>query len=128
MKVSNRNLYLLWPAIIDESVKSLLGRHPGESRGPEIYESGFLFSQETLDSGFRRNDVFYGILNFYEIIIIEAGEPILPSHHQNINNDLSIRQLVIPGLTRNPVLLCPPEADGFRRNDGVGVINSAVDN
>ena len=36
---------------IDDLVKSLLGRHPGEIRGPEIYESGFLFSQETLDSG-----------------------------------------------------------------------------
>ena len=45
----------------DDLVKSLLGRHPGESRGPEIYESGFLFSQETLDSGLRRNDEFYGI-------------------------------------------------------------------
>jgi len=54
---------------IDGLAKSLLDRHPGESRGPEIYESGFLFSQETLDSGFRRNDEFYGILTFYEFII-----------------------------------------------------------
>ncbi len=45
-----------------------MGRHPGESRGPEIYESGFLFLQETLDSGFRRNDEFYGISTFYEFI------------------------------------------------------------
>src|SRR4030042_3920093 len=58
---------------IDDLVKSLLGRHPGESRGPEIYESGFLFSQESLDSGFRRNDEFYGISTFYEFIIYSAG-------------------------------------------------------
>jgi hypothetical protein len=35
---------------IDELVKSLLDRHPGESRGPEHLE--------ILDSGFRRNDEF----------------------------------------------------------------------
>jgi len=39
-----------------------------ESREPEIYESGFLFSQETLDSRFRGNDengtkkTFYGTI------------------------------------------------------------------
>jgi len=51
-----------------------MGRHPGESRGPEIYESGFLFSQETLDSGFRRNDEFYGISTFYEFIKSDPSE------------------------------------------------------
>jgi len=29
---------------------------PCEGREPEIYETGFLFSQETLDSCLRRND------------------------------------------------------------------------
>jgi len=33
-----------------------------------ILRTGFLFSQETLDSGFRRNDEFYRISTFYEII------------------------------------------------------------
>ena len=46
----------------DEIIKS---RHSGENRSPDVvlaksepekYESGFLSPQETLDSGFRRND------------------------------------------------------------------------
>jgi hypothetical protein len=37
----------------DGIVKNPLGRHPGESRGPE--------QLEILDSGFRRNDAPYGI-------------------------------------------------------------------
>ena len=44
----------------DALVKSLLDCHPGESRGPEHLE--------ILDSGFRRNDEFYGISTFYESI------------------------------------------------------------
>jgi hypothetical protein len=44
----------------DDLVKSRLKRHPGESRGPEHIKK--------LDSGFRRNDKFYGISTFYEFI------------------------------------------------------------
>jgi hypothetical protein len=44
----------------DDLVKSPLKRHPGESRGPEHIKK--------LDSGFRRNDKFYGISTFYEFI------------------------------------------------------------
>jgi hypothetical protein len=43
-------------------------RRPCESREPEIYESGFLFSQETLDSRFRGNDENGAKRTFYEAI------------------------------------------------------------
>ncbi len=44
---------------LDDPAKSLVKRHPGESRGPELLEK--------MDSGFRRNDEFYGISTFYKI-------------------------------------------------------------
>jgi len=74
-----RKQFFVYHSIIDDLVKSLLNRPPGESRGPDIVpaeagnhkrKSGFPFSRETLDSGFRRNDEFYGIATFYEFIII----------------------------------------------------------
>ena len=55
-------------AKFDGFVKSQKSRHSCESREPEIYESGFLFSQETLDSRFRGNDENEGKRTFYEII------------------------------------------------------------
>jgi hypothetical protein len=49
---------------IDELVKSLFKRHPGESRGPEHLEI----------TGFRLSpDEFYGISTFYETINIESA-------------------------------------------------------
>jgi hypothetical protein len=52
----------------DDLVKSLLERHPGESRGPEHLEiTGFRRLPRTR-SGVRRNDEFYGIATFYEFI------------------------------------------------------------
>ena len=41
-----------------------------ESREPEIYKSGFLFSQETLDSRFLGNDENGTKWTFYEIISV----------------------------------------------------------
>ena len=49
-------------------VKSLLDRHPGESRGPEHLELTGFRRQPRTRSGVRRNDQFYGILTFYEFI------------------------------------------------------------
>ena len=70
---------------IDDLVKSRKSRHscessppqadrrrPCESREPEIYESGFLFSQETLDSRFRGNDENGAKRTFYEAIKIRV--------------------------------------------------------
>ena len=62
-KIQNQKL-----SELDRLVKSLLGRHPGESRGPERLEiTGFRRLPRTR-SGVRRNDEFYGISTFYEII------------------------------------------------------------
>ena len=53
----------------DEIVKSLLVRHPGESRGPDALPAkAGNHKYMNLDSGFRRNDEFYGISTFYELI------------------------------------------------------------
>jgi len=66
----------------DDLVKSPNRRHPGETRGPDIVPAevgnhsrkpGFPFSRETLDSGFRRNDKFYGISTYYEFINLKSS-------------------------------------------------------
>ena len=72
------------PIKIDDLVKSLFERHPGESRGPDVVPTkvgnhikdwipvftgnpGFRRLPRTR-SGVRRNDEFYGIATFYETI------------------------------------------------------------
>ena len=63
-------------SILDGLVKSLLKRHPGEPRIMSGAGAGVQklsprkrgTIKENLDSGFRRNDEFYGISTFYEII------------------------------------------------------------
>jgi len=37
--------------------------------------------------------------------------------HAIIHEDINLIAFVIPGLTRNPVFSCPPEADRFRGKD-----------
>ncbi len=59
------------PVKEEDSVKSLLKRHPGEPRIRSGAGAGVQTSSRrksgTLDCVFRRNDEFYGISTFYEI-------------------------------------------------------------
>ena len=53
----------------DDFVKSLLGRHPGESRGPDgVPAKAGNQKYMNLDSGFRRNDEKPHFHTFYENI------------------------------------------------------------
>ena len=81
------------PVKEEDSVKSLLKRHPGEPRirsgagagvqtssrrkSGTISKTGSRFSPGTLDSGFRRNDEFYRIPTFYELITPWVFHPFL---------------------------------------------------
>jgi hypothetical protein len=56
---------------IDELLKSLLKRHPGEPRIRSGAGAGVQNFLKKLDSGFRRHDEFYGISTFFEIIEID---------------------------------------------------------
>ena len=55
----------------DDLVKSLLKRHPGEPRIKSGAGAGVQNILKQLDSGFRRNDEFYGIATFCEFIKIK---------------------------------------------------------
>jgi len=67
-------------SIMDGLVKSLLKRHPGEPRIRSRAGAGVQNMLKELDSGFRRNDEFYGISTFYEIInygLINKSRPFI---------------------------------------------------
>ena len=76
----NKHLFILYSTVADRSRKKRLvidddfvkSRHPGENRGPEIFNC-LIPPLAGLDSGFRRNDVKGILVTFYETIIDEGN-------------------------------------------------------
>ena len=56
--------------MVDDLVKSLSERHPGEPRIRSGTGAGVQDILKQLDSGFRRNDEFHEMAIFYEFIMV----------------------------------------------------------